>query len=365
MTTPFMPGLDLSRIFFEETVQPILAQHFPALRYSAALLGPGSDVQGFDTAQSMDHDWGPRLLLFLREDEHATQRDPINEILRTQLPTQIRGFSTNLAQHESGTRWMQAVESGPINHGVKIVPYATFFRDSLKRAPNEDFRVLDWLTVPGQILREVTGGAVFHDDLGLTQLREHLHYYPHDVWLYLIAAQWTRIGQEGPFAGRCAQTGDELGSRIIATRLVRDVMRLCFLLERQYIPYSKWLGTAFARLKIAAHLQPILLAALAADTWPKREEHLCAAYERVAQQHNVLAITPPGPTKVAPFFDRPFSVISTDDFVTHTRAAITDKEVLALPPHIGATEQFVDSTDVLSNPEFIDRMKAMYVDKPS
>jgi len=361
MTTHFMPGLDLSRIFYGEAVQPTLAQHFPTLRYSAALLGPGSDVQGFDTAQSMDHDWGPRLLLFLMDDDHAAHRDPINEILRTKLPTQIRGFSTNLAQHESGTRWMQPVDSGPINHGVKIVPYTTFFHDYLKRAPNEDFRVLDWLTVPGQILREVTGGAVFHDDLGLTQLRERLRYYPHDVWLYLIAAQWTRIGQEGPFAGRCAQTGDELGSRIIATRLVRDVMRLCFLLERQYVPYSKWLGTAFARLKLAAQLQPMLLSALAANTWPERERHLCAAYEFVAQQHNALAITPPGPTQVRLFFDRPFSVIPTDDFVTHTRAAITDPEVLALPPHVGATEQFVDSTDVLSNSMFIDRLKTIYV----
>jgi hypothetical protein len=47
--------------------------------------------------------------------------------------------------------------------------------------------------------------------------------------------------------GRCAEVGDELGSRVVAARLVREVMHLAFLLEQQYLPYSKWLGTAFAR----------------------------------------------------------------------------------------------------------------------
>lgn len=64
---PFIKGLELSERFYREAVAPILAQRFPKLRYSAALIGPGSDVLGFDTPQSMDHDWGPRLLLFLGE----------------------------------------------------------------------------------------------------------------------------------------------------------------------------------------------------------------------------------------------------------------------------------------------------------
>ena len=36
--------------------------------------------------------------------------------------------------------------------------------------------------------------------------------------------------------------------RLTAALLVRDVMRLAFLIERQYAPYAKWFGTGFARL---------------------------------------------------------------------------------------------------------------------
>ena len=67
MDQPFIKGLDLGRIFYEEAVRPILNKHFPDLAHSAGLLGLGSEVLGYDTAQSMDHDWGPRLMLFLTQ----------------------------------------------------------------------------------------------------------------------------------------------------------------------------------------------------------------------------------------------------------------------------------------------------------
>jgi hypothetical protein len=79
-------------------------------------------------------------------------------------------------------------------------------------------------------------------------LRNRLGWYPDNVWRYLLAAQWTRIVQEEAFVGRAAEAGDELGSRLIAARLAREVMRLCLVLARRYPPYSKWLGTAFAAL---------------------------------------------------------------------------------------------------------------------
>ena len=138
-------------------------------------------------------------------------------------------------------------------------------------------------------------------------------------------------------------------------------MWLCFLLEKQHVPYIKWFGTAFEQLKIAPWLSPILLGTLSAANWSERERQLCTAYEIIAQAHNALNITQPGPTQVSNFHDRPFKVIQAEAFAYLTRAAITDPEVLALPPHIGASDQFVDSTDVLSDPIYIDRLKAIFV----
>jgi len=47
----FIPGLDLGQRFFEETAKPILEAQFPGLRYSAALIGWGSEVLGYDDPQ--------------------------------------------------------------------------------------------------------------------------------------------------------------------------------------------------------------------------------------------------------------------------------------------------------------------------
>lgn len=90
-----------------------------------------------------------------------------------------------------------------------------FFRRALAHDPYQESTVLDWLAFPQQELLGIIAGEVFHDGLGeLNALREKFGYYPRDVWLYLVACQWMKISQEEPFPGRCAEAGDELGSRI-------------------------------------------------------------------------------------------------------------------------------------------------------
>src|SRR5205807_1350078 len=62
----FLPGLELCRALYEEAVRPVLDKHFPGLAHSAARIGHGSEVLGFDTVRSTDHDWGPTVQLFVR-----------------------------------------------------------------------------------------------------------------------------------------------------------------------------------------------------------------------------------------------------------------------------------------------------------
>ncbi len=157
--------------------------------------------------------------------------------------------------------------------------------------------------------------------------------------------------------GRCGQVGDELGSRLVAARLVRDLMRLCFLMERQYAPYIKWLGTAFAQLSCAGDLQPVFSRLLEAGSWQEREKHLSMAYEFVANMHNRLGITAPQPAQVSPFYDRPFQVIHAGRFVDAIRASIQSEAVRALPKHLGSVDQFLDSTDALN---FSEKFRGIY-----
>ena len=360
----FIPGLQLSRLFYEEAVKPILDARFPVLRYSAALLGSGSEVLGYDTPISTDHHWGPRIWLFLPDDSDGDdeRRAAIARTLSDELPYQVRGYSTNFGQPaENGVQLPEEISAGPVNHWVRPTTVRLFVAGLLGVDPFRAISAAEWLTFPEQHLLELTAGAVYHDGLDeLERVRRAFAYYPRDVWLYRLAAQWKRISQEEAFVGRCGDAGDDLGSRIVAARLVRDLMRLCFLLERRYAPYSKWLGTAFGRLDCAGELGPVFTRILAADNWREREEHLSRAYETVAGLHNALAITPPLDGRVSAYHDRPYRVIHADRFAAATRAAITDEAIKQIPADIGGVDQFVDSTDVTDRPELCRRLGALF-----
>jgi hypothetical protein len=350
--------LDLSELFYTEAVKPILARRFPDLAYSAALIGLGSEVLSFDTPESMDHDWGPRLMLFLGETDHETYRDEIDQALRQELPGEIHGYPTGFGRHEDGTTVMAVTGTGPINHGVMFLTVQCFFKNVLNFDPTGNIRAVDWVSVPEYRLLMLTSGRVFYDGLGqLEPIRARLRYYPDDVWLYVLATQWRRVAQEEAFMGRCGQVGDDLGSRLIAARMVRDLMHLCFLMERRYAPYIKWLGSAFVQLDCGSDLVPMFRRVLQADSWEERQTHLAIAYELVAEMHNALGITEPLATKVTQFHTRPFLVIHADRFVDAIRAAIKSEDVLALPEHLGSIDQFVDSTDAS---RYLDRFRAIY-----
>jgi hypothetical protein len=349
-TTDFVPGLQLSERFFHQAVEPILSDHFPNLRYGAGRFGQGSEVLGFDTPRSMDHDWGPQLALFIAEadfsDDLATE---IRRVMADELPFEVDGFPTHFRTPEVDGGHMTSTRQRPLVHKVRPTTARRFFDRYLGANPLDGELAPDqWLVMPEQRLRTVASGGVFRDDVHeLEQARAVLRWYPHDVWLYVLAAEWRRIGQEEAFPGRCAEVGDELGSRIVAARLVREIMKLSLLMERQYAPYSKWLGSAFARLACAPRLRPALQGALAATTWPEREQHLSTAYETVADMHNALAITEPRPTTVSPYYGRPFQVIHSDRFCEAIEARITDQAIKQLPRHVGSISQWADSTDVL------------------
>lgn len=360
----FLLGLELSRLFYEEAVRPILAAHFPQLEYSAALIGDGSEVLGFDTEMSSDHDWGPRLLLFLTEEDYEKEKTALFDTLARNLPRRFRGYSTQFGPpdpNDNGTRLLEETTGGPISHQVETITLRGFVQGHLGFDIQNALEPADWLTFPEQKLRTLVAGAVYHDGVGLQTLRDRFAYYPHDVWLYLLASGWNRIGQEQHLMGRAGYVGDEIGSAIIGARLVRDLMRLCFLMERQYAPYPKWFGTAFARLNCAADLSPTLRRALTAETWQEREKHLCTAYEKVAALHNGLHLTEPLPTQVTSFFGRPFQVIFSD-FPGALCAQITDPEVkrIAEKGLLGSADQFSDSTDLLSDARWRKTLRNCY-----
>ena len=347
----FTPGITLSRRFYAESVQPLLTETFPGLPYAAALLGPGSETLGFDTDMSTDHDWGPRLFIFLKEEDRDRRAALVN-VLSQRLPATFLGFPVHRPEvpSEPRLRLMKLATDGPVSHLVIPVTLRDFVQIQLGYDITQPLHAADWLTFPSHALGELVAGAVYADSVGeLTELRERFAWYPHDVWLYLLAAGWQRIGQEEHLMPRAGFAGDELGSALIGARLVRDVMRLCFLMEKQYAPYPKWFGTAFARLRCSSDLSPILRNALHAQTWQEREATLVQAYTLLAHMHNSLGLGTPIPETASFFYDRPFQVIHGERVAQVLIAQITDPEVkhIAGQMLIGNIDQWSDSTDLL------------------
>lgn len=351
MATDFVPGLQLARRFYWDAVAPVVSHHRPDLAHTAALIGGGSEVLGFDTDRSTDHNWGPRLQLFVSPPDAEYHAATITDLLAEHVPRTFQGYPTNLEPSGAdGTRHMRTT-TGRLNHAVVVACLDDWLAGHLGFHPLVEVTVFDWLATPTQTLAEITHGEVFHDGLGqLDVVRQRLSWYPDDLWRYLLACQWQRISQEEAFTGRCGEVGDELGSAIVAARLVRELTRLCLLIERRYPPYSKWLGSAFARLSCAPTLTPVLRAAMAQSCWRDREHHLATAYETIAGMHNALGLTATIDTRTRPYHDRPFQVLDAERFTHALLETISDDAVRGLPL-VGNVDQFIDSTDVLCHHE--------------
>ena len=87
----FISGLRLGSLFYEEAVKPVFVSEFAGLVHSAALIGYGSEVLRYDTPRSTGHEWGPRLLLFLAEEDYESRRGRITAVLSRKLPYEFMG----------------------------------------------------------------------------------------------------------------------------------------------------------------------------------------------------------------------------------------------------------------------------------
>jgi hypothetical protein len=358
-----IPGLELSRAFYREAVEPIIKTHVPCLQYAAARLGHGSEVLGLDDAMSRDHDWGPRLTLFLLDEELDEYKSPLDRALKENLPHTFRGYSTHWSlPHEDHTWQLIEHVDGALNHRVEITSVRTFILDYLGFDITGELQAADWLTFPQQKLLGITSGEVFYDGIELKAVREYFSWYPHAVWLYLLASTWQRIGQEEHLMGRAGEAGSEMGSALIAARLVRDIMRLCFLMEKRYAPYAKWFGLAFSQLRSSSELTPILEKVLRAKSWQARDQWLAKAYAISVKMFNALEIIPAVPDRTTSFHNRPFRVIWGDRIASLVLQQVKDPGIqyIARRSPIGGIDLFSDNTDLLEDAAFQKVLRTLF-----
>lgn len=327
----FIKGLELNEGYYQDVVKPLIEGHYPNTPYSAALIGHCSDVLGFDTWKSMDHVWGPRLQIFLRQEDYQDIQPALDNLFREELPLTYRGFPTNYMPGSEGVKcmYMAFCDGPPINHFIEIETVKRFFNRDISWDPEKKPTLEEWLTFPEQALVELTRGRVFHDGTGdLTRARECLSYYPDEVWLIKMYMLWHGISEEQAFVGRCHDVADSIGEHLILNRIVNKLMKLCFHLERTYYPYSKWFGTAFKRLRCAAQLVPLFEQALVSPCarrgkdYEERIDALARGAVMVAEMHNGLGLTKPVVPSVINYYNRNYRGLDAEPFARALEEAL-------------------------------------------
>ena len=324
-----MKGRDLSRCFFREVVEPAIEKAAPGLNFAAGLLGDGSEVLGYDDGISTDHDFGPRAQLFLKEGDFPSMAQPLMRAISSALPATYAEWPTHFPDPDRPSSVdVKAGVAGSDRHGVEVYTIRGWTQRQLgldlsSRSPTSS----EWATLDEQRLLTVVEGEVFRDNANeLSHLRRTLAQPPLGVRLGKMADLWKSIGQEAAFVGRAGHVGDELGSRLVTARIAEQLMRICFLIEGRYAPYSKWFGTAWSRLPSAAGIAPLLRHALAAEDWKHREAAVGAACLAVARLHQARGLPGDFEPSLMPYFSRPYTVINADQ-IAHALRAAADGEL--------------------------------------
>lgn len=344
----FIPGIELSRHFYEDVVKKLIDRP-----HAAALIGEGSEVLGFDQQRSTDHSWGPRMQVFVS----ASHVNEVSKAIEHGLPAVYKGYPVRFYSWQTES----------VRHHVEVTTLDHWLSVQLKIDSHTELQKEKWLSLPQQHLLQFTAGAVFHDELGeLTRMRKQLSWYPTDIWLWMMASQWHLIGNTEPLLGRTVEANDGRGSLMVAFRLVRLIMELCFLQEKRYWPYLKWFGTAFSRLRVASEIGPVLDRILGSSNHQDRENAVKQALEIVAERHNALGLTASVTPKFEPFqvgindAVRPYRVLNAGSYVGACKSAITD-ETIRMLAHVGAIDQLTHVDDALINfTSWPERLKHCY-----
>lgn len=357
----FIKGLDLCEGFFKDIAKPIIDRCFPDLKYSAGLIGYGSDVLGYDDPVSTDHMWGPRFYMFLNSADMPKKAE-IFKALSEELPYTYQGYSVNFTkpdEKDNGVQHPEFIREGNVNPLIFIQTFDDYLSEQLGTSDLRHIEPFEWLAFSEHRLLSLVSGKFFADDLNLADEIAQIQYYPKDVKLYLIASNWDMIASEQAFVKRCGDCGDEIGSRIICARIAERLMRLCFLYQDTYAPYSKWFGTAFRKLKIDESIKHLIDAALSANTLTEREDRLVEAQKAVADLHNQSKLTEAVDCRIESYFGRDIKVIFADKYAeaAHQQLKKTAFEQL---PLVGTFSQLGELSEFSDNKQYYKQIMQLY-----
>ncbi len=231
-----MKGLELSRQYFDELVLPAFKAGAADVldKMTFGLVGPGSECLGFDDEISQDHDWGPRVCIWIPEDLFVHRGESLKQIYDS-LNGAFCGFSA-----------IRRLEGNPLRDGILSAKRFYFEHLGITKPPES---ISDWLEIPEESLSLCTGGEVFLSGPGdFLTMREVLSgYYPEDIRLKKISVRCRSAGRSGQYdIGRALMRKEFSAAAWYKAQFANDIAVLGHLLQRCYRPWPKWIFRSLA-----------------------------------------------------------------------------------------------------------------------
>lgn len=237
-------GMTLCKNFWLSTIRPMIAERYPAYvnRIAAGLVGYGSECFGFDDAISRDHDFSPRVCLWLTDEDYQAIGSALEQDydkLRNSTGSTIQRTARTFGENKRDGVFTIG------NFFTRLTGYAT--------APSAN-NPHEWLMLSESTLASATNGKVFADALGdFSKTRQSFKLMPDDVRLSLLSRRLGMMSQAGQYNfPRMIQRHDAAAAWLCLQEFTKATISFIFLLNNPitvgYMPYYKWQFAALRQL---------------------------------------------------------------------------------------------------------------------
>ncbi len=225
-----IPGLEISRKYYEQYGKPMIHGMFPEYedRIAVGLVGEGSECFGFDDEISRDHDYGPGFVMWLNKKDYK------------KIGKELQKEYDMLPKEYMGYRRLETKEAGK-RVGVFTINQFCKKHLGIKSVPETDE---EWLSINDENFAHMVNGEVFADEPGvISAIRaEIMKYYPDRVWRCKIARCAATMSQTGQYNyARMLGRGDLVTASVCLGEFIRQTMQMVYYLNRSYAPYYKWM----------------------------------------------------------------------------------------------------------------------------
>ena len=252
-----MKGHEVARSTFLNGVAPTIDRGLPALSGRVAVaIGYGSQAIRADDSHSRDHGWGPVFFCILTIRDHAKY----GRRLQHCLDHWARGEYSGYRMPHHARNWNPGRKPNMIEARITVVTVDGLLQRLVGRSRPPRCHA-EWLNLNESRLYWLRHEPVIHDPLGEWSMRKkRFAAYPEPVRMKRITDEMWGFWHYGEynFLKRVAERNDAVTIQFAIASFIASSMKLCFLLNRDFVPYWKWLHHEFRLQPDAKEVDPTL-----------------------------------------------------------------------------------------------------------